>query len=161
MSHSYISTHIHIVFATKNRNPCLSLEIRNRLWQYLGGLCKERNIEPISIGGYIDHCHALISLPSTTSVAMAVKYLKGASSRWLSETFPELMDFSWQKGYGAFSVSVSGIERTIQYINNQEQHHQRQSFENEYIEFLNLHHLAFDEDSLWAEQNTSEGQNDI
>jgi putative transposase len=160
MPHSYVSNHVHFVFATKHRNPCLSSEIRTRWWQYIGGLCKQKDIECISVGGYSDHCHVLLSVPSTMSIAMTAKYIKGASSRWLSDTFSELNNFSWQKGYGAFSVSLSHIERTVQYINNQEQHHQKKSFENEYIEFLNHHHLSFNKNALWIDEDSSEGQND-
>src|SRR6187402_2769224 len=106
MGHTYISNNIHFVFSTKNRTPFLTPEIRERLWEYIGGIAKQNNITPIIIGGYADHCHALLLLPSTLSLADTAKKVKGISSKWLSDTYPELKNFSWQEGYGAFSVSI-------------------------------------------------------
>src|ERR1700733_13378041 len=100
MGRNYISNHVHFVFSTKNRERNLTPEIRKRLWQYIGGIAKENGMEPIVIGGYEDHCHALISLQSSMPVSKAAQYLKGGSSRWLSETFPEMQNFKWQNHYG-------------------------------------------------------------
>ena len=151
MSHSLVSNHIHLVFATKGRERCLTPEIRERIWKYLGGIARDSNLKPIVVGGYDDHCHLLISIPPTVSIAQAVKLLKGSSSRWISQTFPELKNFAWQPGYGAFGIGVSQIDRTIQYINNQEEHHSKNSFEEEYVGFLDHHHISFDRKTLWQQ----------
>lgn len=153
MAHTYISNHIHIVFSTKHREKCLTPEIRDRLWKFLGGIARKNNFEPIIVGGYEDHCHVLVSLPSSMSIAKAVQLLKGGSSKWISDTFPEMKNFYWQNAYGAFSVSISHIDRTVAYIKNQEEHHKRQTFENEYIGFLEIHNIAFDRETIFAEDD--------
>ena len=149
MAHSYISNHIHLVFSTKHRERSLTPEIRDRLWNFIGGIARKNNIEPVVIGGFDDHCHALLSLPSSMSVAKAAQLVKGGSSKWISDTFPDRKQFKWQTAYAAFSVSISQIENTVQYIKNQEQHHKRQSFGDEYIAFLERHHIPFDRDAIF------------
>jgi REP element-mobilizing transposase RayT len=91
-----------------------------------------------------DHVHMLVSLPATLAIAKAVQLIKGGSSKWVSDTFREFHDFEWQEGYGAFSISISGVPDTVAYIENQEQHHRNETFEEEYIEFLNRHNIPFD-----------------
>ncbi len=145
MPHSYISNFTHIVFSTKNRETYLTSVIRERLWKVMGGIMKNNGIDAITIGGYEDHCHALLSLPSTIPVAEAAKKLKGISSKWLSGEYPELKLFEWQKGYAAFSVSTSQLKKVIAYINNQEEHHKKISFRDEYISFLKGNNIPFDE----------------
>lgn len=83
------------------------------------------------------------------SVSHAMKLIKSISSKWIHETFPDYAGFSWQKGYSAFSISISRIKRTISYIDTQEEHHRRQTFEREYIRFLKKHSIPFDEHNLW------------
>jgi putative transposase len=148
---------VHIVFSTKHREKNLTPEIRERLWKFLGGIARKNKFEAIIIGGYDDHCHALVSLPSSMPVAKAAQLLKGGSSKWISDTFPGMKDFHWQNTYGAFSVSISHIDRTVTYIKNQEEHHKRQTFENEYIGFLEKHHIPFDRDRIFSDDvDTSE-----
>jgi putative transposase len=153
MRHSYVSNHVHFVFSTKRREKNLTPEIQNRLWQYIGGIAKEKGILPVAIGGYDDHCHALLTLQSPMAVSKAAQYIKGGSSIWLSETFPELQNFRWQKGYGAFSVSVSHIPATVAYIHNQAEHHKKQSFEDEYFAILRKHEIAFDPKMIFNEED--------
>ncbi|MDP4218848.1 MAG: IS200/IS605 family transposase [Bacteroidota bacterium] len=145
MSHSYISIYSHLVFSTKNREAFLTPVIRERLWRVMAGIMKNNGIDAITIGGYEDHCHALLSLPSTIPIAEAAKKLKGISSKWLSEEYPELRNFEWQKGYAAFSVSTSQLKKVIAYINNQEEHHKAKTFRDEYISFLRGNNIPFDE----------------
>ena len=145
MGHTYISNYIHFVFSTKNRTPFFTPEIRERLWEYIGGIAKQNNITPIIIGGYTDHCHVLLLLPSTLSLADTAKKIKGISSKWLSDIYPELKKFSWQEGYGAFSISISQVDDTIKYIRNQEEHHKKVSFQEEYVAFLKKHNIEYDE----------------
>lgn len=97
------------------------------------------------VGGMPDHVHLLLSLPSTLSTAKAMQLLKGSSSKWIHETFNEHRLFEWQEGYGAFSIGVEGLERTINYVNNQAEHHRKHSFKMEYLAFLDKHSIEYDE----------------
>ena len=110
MTHSYISIFIHYIFSTKNREKIITADLENRLWQYMTGIARENNIKMLAIGGVENHIHLLASLPSTLSIAKAIKFIKGGSSKWIHDTFPEYSNFKWQEGYGAFSVSISHIE---------------------------------------------------
>jgi REP element-mobilizing transposase RayT len=92
----------------------------------------------------------LLSLPSNIPISKAMQLLKGGSSKWIHETFPQLREFAWQKEYGAFSVSVSQMEKTIQYIQNQEKHHRKVSFREEFLTFLKKHRVEYDEKYVWA-----------
>ena len=122
MPHSYISCLVHIVFATAERRPIIHDEIRPRLHAYIGGIARENEMAAIAVGGVADHIHVLLSLPRTISVAKAVQLLKGGSSKWLNENFPEANGFSWQEGYAAFSIGISQREKTMAYIQGQSEH---------------------------------------
>ncbi len=137
---------MHCVFATKERQPFLSHEIRDRLHPYLGGIARDNSMKALAIGGTEDHVHILLSIPATLSVSKAMQLMKGNSSKWLRDTFPEMKskEFAWQQGFGAFSISVSSIDDTVRYIRNQEQHHQKKSFRNEFENFLRKHKIEFD-----------------
>ncbi len=143
--HSFNSCLIHCVWSTKNREPLLTSDLRDRLWPYLGGIAKQNKMNALAIGGASDHVHILISLPATLSVAKAVQLLKGNSSKWIHETFPKLRGFEWQEGYGAFSISISGVDETVAYIRNQEEHHRRRSFREEVMAMLRKHDADYDE----------------
>ena len=136
---------MHCVFFTKERRPLLTPIIRERLWPYLGGIARENKMKALSIGGVDDHVHALLSIPSTLSIAKAVQLLKGNSSKWIHETSPNQRLFAWQEGYGAFSIAVSGVEDTIRYIQSQREHHRVHSFKEELIAFLDKHGIEYQE----------------
>jgi len=89
--------------------------------------------------------HLLVSLSSTITIAKAIQYIKGGSSKWIHETYTNLKDFAWQEGYGAFSISVSQVDKTTRYIMNQEDHHRKKTFREEFIEILKYHGIEFDE----------------
>jgi putative transposase len=130
------------------RSPVLTLNLRARLWPYLGGIARESKIKALAIGGMADHVHALISLPGTVSVAKALQLLKGNSSKWIHDTFPQLRSFEWQEGYGAFCIGVSAVDNTVAYIRNQAEHHRKRSFIQEYITMLRRHGLEYEERML-------------
>jgi len=146
--HSFTSCLVHCVWSTKNREPCLGPDLREQLWPYLGGIAKQNQIKMLAIGGAVDHVHILLSLPATASVAKAMQLLKGNSSKWIRETFPKMHSFAWQEGYGAFSVSISGVEPTIAYVRSQAEHHRKQSFREEFASMLRKHGLAYEESML-------------
>ncbi|TMP91418.1 MAG: IS200/IS605 family transposase [Verrucomicrobia bacterium] len=146
--HSFTSCLVHCVWSTKNREPCLSPDLRGRLSPYLGGIAKQNQMKTLAIGGVADHVHVLLSLPATISVAKAMQLLKGNSSKWIRETFPKMRAFAWQEGYGAFSVGVSGVDATVTYIRNQAAHHRTRSFREEYVAMLKKHGFAYEESML-------------
>ncbi len=147
MSHTYTNLITHNVFSTKERRPLIDEDFRVELHKYLGGLVKELKGKPIKIGGMPDHVHVLASLPPTVSTSDAMRFIKANSSKWVSEKFNK--PFEWQKGYGAFSVSRSGMERVAEYIENQVEHHKKRNFRAEFLELLKRYEVDFDEQYLW------------
>ncbi len=146
--HSFISCHLHIVFATKERRRLITADVQTRLWPYLGGIARENRMKARCIGGVEDHVHMLLGIPSTISISKAVQLLKGNSSKWIHETFPSLRTFEWQEGYAAFSIGISGIDDTIKYIENQAEHHRTRDFKDELKAFLKKHGLECDDAML-------------
>jgi REP element-mobilizing transposase RayT len=146
---SYVSSYFHCVFGTKDRRPSLSPALRERLWPYMGGIARQNDITPLEIGGVEDHVHLVLALPSTLSIAKAIQLIKGGSSKWVHETFPELWAFGWQKKYAAFTVSLSQLDRTIRYVRNQETHHRKGSFAEEFVALLEKHRVQYDSRYLW------------
>ena len=146
--HSFTSCFVHCVWSTKNREPLLTPDLRDRLWPYLGGIAKQNQMKTLAIGGASDHVHVLLALPATLSVAKAMQLLKGNSSKWLRETFPKMDSFAWQEGYGAFSIGMSGVDATVAYIRNQAEHHRTRSFREEFAAIVKRHGFAYDESLL-------------
>ena len=146
---SYVSSYFHCVFSTKERQLTIPPPLRDRLWPFMGGIARLNGMKAIEIGGMPDHVHILLSLPSTLSIAKALQLIKGGSSKWVHETFPEHRLFRWQVKYGAFGVSVSLSDKTIQYIKNQEEHHRKMTFKEEFLALLKKHRIAYDERYLW------------
>jgi REP element-mobilizing transposase RayT len=135
---------MHCIFSTKERVPLIDLDLESRLWPYLGGIARQNEMKALAIGGTTDHLHTLLSLPGTMAVSKAMQLLKGGSSKWVHEAFPMLSKFSWQEGYGAFSVSLSQVDKTIAYINGQKEHHRNRSFQEEFLEYLRRHRIDHD-----------------
>ena len=149
MSHTCISQLLHCVFSTKERRRTITPELQERLWPYLGGIARENRMKAISIGGVEDHVHLLLSLPATISISKAMRLIKGGSSKWIHDTFPEHRLFGWQEGYGAFSIGIADVERTVAYIENKARHHRTRDFKEEFVSFLNKHGIEYDERYLW------------
>ena len=150
MSHTCISQLLHCVFSTKERRRTITPELQARLWPYLGGIARENRIKAVSIGGVEDHVHLLLSLPATISISKAMQLIKGGSSKWVHDTFPEHRHFGWQEGYGAFSIGIADVERTVAYIENQVSHHRVRDFKEEFLSFLKKHGIEYDERYLWG-----------
>ena len=115
----------------------------------MGGIARENGLKALRIGGVEDHVHLLLSLPATMPIAKAMQLIKGGSSKWIHDTFPEHQQFRWQEEYGAFSVSVSQLERITAYIDNQRAHHRVRGFQAELLALLKRHHIEYDERYLW------------
>ena len=146
---SYISSYFHCVFSTKERQRLITPALRERLWPFLGGIARQNKMKAIEIGGVEDHVHILLSLPSTMAISKALQLIKGGSSKWIHENFPEYHQFAWQEEYGAFSVSVSQLDKTIEYIKGQEEHHRKMTFQEEFLALLKKHRIEYDERYLW------------
>ena len=118
----------HLIFSTKNREPSLGEELRERLWRYLGGICNDMDCPPVQIGGTADHIHILCILSRECSLGELVKVLKSKSSSWIKSLAPEYSNFFWQTGYGVFSVNPQEKKIVTEYIRNQAEHHKKRSF---------------------------------
>jgi len=145
MGQSYTNLIYHIVFATKDRQQLITGERKERLYEYIGGII--RNLGGISLGidGMPDHAHILAKFRPDRALSDALRAVKVNSSGWMHDVFPEMSDFAWQRGYGAFTVSASQIEKFRRYIAEQEVHHAKRDFRDEFIELLVKNGVEFDE----------------
>ena len=116
MPHSYTSIIVHVVFSTKDRKPLLDTTLEERLYPYLGGILRELGGKLIAVNGVEDHLHLLAAMKTSMSVAEIDGKVKGSSSKWIHETFPDRSRFEWQRGYAAFSVSESQVSRVERYL---------------------------------------------
>ena len=148
MPSTHLSLHYHLVFSTKNRVPFIKSEWRYDLHAYLGGIVKGLNGVPVAIGGVEDHAHMLIGLRATHRLDYVVRDVKAGSSGWVHDCI-RVKKFEWQGGYLGVTVSPSQIERVRRYILNQEQHHRRKSFQDEYLELLKLSAIEYDDRFIW------------
>jgi REP element-mobilizing transposase RayT len=137
--------HCHLVFSTKNREHTIHPQWQPRLYEYLGGIIREKKGCLLAAGGMSDHVHLLISFAKETSTSHIVRDIKANSSGWIHETFADSRGFAWQAGYGAFSVSFSNLDAVRRYIAMQEEHHRARSFQEELRELLTRHQIVFDE----------------
>ena len=150
MSHTHAILTTHLIFSTKERRPFLDECVRPRVHGYLGGIARELDGRTIIVNGTADHVHLLVDLPPKLAVSDAVRVIKANSSRWIHREISGLGDFSWQTGFGAFSVSKSKLADVQAYIANQERHHASVSFQDEYRSFLAHHGLEMDEERGWG-----------
>lgn len=141
---------IHLVFSTKHRQPFINKKIEPELYAYIAKILYDECYSPaLIIGGDKDHIHILYAQSRIWSVAKIVELIKKRSSKWIKTKGNEFRSFQWQKGYGAFSVSRSSAEIVKIYIANQKAHHQRVSYEVEFIAFLKKHEIDYDEEYVW------------
>ena len=123
--------------------------MQERLWAYLGGIARENEMKALAVGGTDDHAHLLLSLPSTLTIAGAMRKIKGGSSLWLHESCG-LKGFEWQKGYGAFTIGWSQTEATVAYIAGQTEHHRKRDFQAEFLSILKRHRIEYDPRYVWG-----------
>jgi putative transposase len=148
MPSTHLSLHYHLTFSTKNRVPLIAPPWRSRLHAYLGGCVRTLGGIPETIGGVEDHVHLLIGLKATHRLADVLRDIKQQSSEWIHDEIHEPR-FAWQEGYGAFTVRVSNVERLKKYIANQEEHHKKTPFQDEYMRLLERHGIEFKKEYLW------------
>jgi putative transposase len=149
MSHTYTCMLFHCVFSTKERRKIIPPGIQPRLWAYVGGVARKREMKALGVGGTDDHVHLLLSLPSSLPIAKGMREIKSESSRWMREDCG-LAGFEWQEGYGAFSIGWAQVETTLAYIARQHVHHQRSDFQTEFLAFLKKHEIAYDPRYVWG-----------
>lgn len=149
MGHTYCSSLYHCVFSTKDRRKLIASKLQPDLWAYMGGIAREHEMKALIIGGTDDHVHLLLSLPSTKPIAKAMQEIKSSSSKWMREQC-RVKDFAWQKGYGAFSISQSLISVTLQYIANQQEHHKKHDYQEEFLAILKKHQIEYDPRYVWG-----------
>jgi REP element-mobilizing transposase RayT len=149
MAHSYTCLLYHLVFSTKGREPWLQAELRPRLWEYLSGAIRSEGGFCLLANGVSDHVHLLARLRQDRAVSDVLRSIRANSSGWIHECFPKLQSFHWQDGYGAFTVSRSRAQVVLRYIANQEVHHRRLTFQEEFLALLKAHEIEYDERYLW------------
>ena len=149
MPSSYTCLRYHLIWSTKHRQPLISEDIRDRLFQYIGGIIRDDGGKLLAAGGMPDHVHLLADIGKQHSVVDAIRDIKANSSGWIHKTFPQFQSFAWQTGYGAFTVSYSSVEAVKNYIANQAEHHRKRTFQEEFVEFLQRHGIEYDDRYLW------------
>jgi len=146
---SYTNLLYHVVFSTKERAPRLTEELRPRLWEYIGGIVRNMEGHLLAANGARDHVHLACVASPEVALAKFVQSIKGCSSKWMHEAFPHLSDVYWQQNYAAFTVSPSTLPKLLDYIRDQEEHHKKVDFKQEFIALLKRHGIAYDERYLW------------
>ena len=141
---SYTCLRYHLVFSTKDRRPWISPDLLPRLCEYLGGMIRQQGGYSMLINGPQDHLHVITGLSPTISVSDALRDLKANSTNWIHETFPDLKVFCWQDGYAAFTISPSVLDRAVKYVQNQQEHHKKVTFEEELKWLLENHGIKYD-----------------
>ncbi|HCD86886.1 MAG TPA: transposase [Algoriphagus sp.] len=149
MAGTFTKQIIHAIFSTKDRQKLILPKYELELFSYIAGILKQQNCAPISVGGYLDHVHVLFHLSSTLSLSAVMEHLKTHSSKFAKGMGPEMKNFYWQFGFGAFSVNPKETQKVVEYIRNQKVHHKTRTFQEEFIRFLNSYEIEFDEKYIW------------
>jgi len=149
MAQSLAKIYVHLVFSTKNREGLLAENVRADLHAYLGGILRDLDSPSVEINSEPDHVHTLFVLSRTHALSDVVGQVKRGSSGWLKTKGTIFAGFHWQDGYGAFSVSQSGVDEVREYIRCQHDHHRRMSFQDEFRAFLRRYNVQFDERYGW------------
>jgi REP element-mobilizing transposase RayT len=150
MAHTFSNLLVHVIFSTKDRIPIVHPDWLPELHAYLGGVVRELDGKAKAVNGTADHVHLLVSMPANLSVAELVRILKANSSRWVNRSGKSKTTFAWQTGYAAYSVSQSNASAVARYIQDQETHHRRVTFQEEYLEFLKKNRIEYDERFIWG-----------
>ena len=145
MPDSYTNLLYHIIFSTKDRRPLITPEYEIRLYDYLGGTIRKVGGISLELNGTADHIHLLAKLRPDCALSDVLRELKANATGWMHDVFPSLKNFSWQRGYGAFTVSQSNVEAVRRYIARQKEHHRKTSFRDEFIQFLKENAIKYDE----------------
>jgi REP element-mobilizing transposase RayT len=140
---------LHVIFSTKERQPFINAEVQPKLHAYLATVARNADCEAYRVGGVDDHVHLAIRLSRTITIAELVETLKTSSSKWVKSLLPDLRVFSWQRGYGCFSVRPEDLDYLRAYIDGQQEHHKTRTFQDEYRMFLKKYGIEYDEAYVW------------
>ena len=151
MANTYTQIHVQFVFAVKYRNGLIIPSLKEELYQYISGIIKHHNHKLLAINGMPDHIHIFIGMRPTQSISDLMQDIKGSSSKWINEKKFLKVKFEWQEGYGAFSYGQSQLSRIVKYIDNQEIHHKKTTFLDEYITFLEKFEIDYSEKYIFQE----------
>ena len=151
MANTYHQIYLQTVFAVKYRNAILNKEWRSKIFGVIGNLINEANCKTIVVNGVEDHVHCFIGLRPAVPIAELMKIVKAKSSKYINDHQLTKERFEWQQGYGVFSYSQSQVENVYRYIQNQEKHHQKQTFRDEYLEFLRLFKVDYDPEYIFQD----------
>ena len=149
MAGTFTNLHYHLVFSTKDRLPLINADFQSRLYEYIGGILRSEKSILLAAGGMPDHVHLLARCHQGISISDYLRIIKSKSTLWINDTIHPAARFAWQEGYGAFTVSKSDLPRVTQYIQGQEEHHRTQTFQDEFLRFLELHEIEYDERFIW------------
>jgi REP element-mobilizing transposase RayT len=149
MPQSLSKVYVHLTFSTKNRFPSIDNTVKERLWEYLGGICRGLECNPVQVGGHSDHVHILCLLSKKITQTQLMEEIKKQSSKWMKTIDGSYSNFYWQEGYGIFSINPSQVETVASYIKNQEEHHRKRTFQEELLAFLKKYHVEYNEQYLW------------
>ncbi|MCL1910143.1 MAG: transposase [Kiritimatiellaeota bacterium] len=149
MPQSLSNVFVHITFSTKNRRPFIDDEIKPELWAYIGGVCKSLECAPIRVGGHDEHAHICCLLSKKITQIKLLEEIKKESSLWIKTKGARYENFYWQDGYAIFSVNPSEIEKVVDYIDRQKEHHAKRTFQDELSAFLKKYKIEYDERHLW------------
>ena len=149
MSQSLSQVYVHITFSTKNRHPSISDNVKQSLWAYIAGVCRALECLAIRVGGHSDHIHICCLLSKKITQVELLQEIKRKSSQWMKNQGEQHRNFYWQEGYGIFSVNPSEIEKVVEYIDSQCEHHKKHTFQEELLAFLKKYKVAYDERYLW------------
>jgi len=145
MANTYTQLYIHFVFAVQNRLSLIHKDWQTSLYKYMNGIIEQQGHKPFSINGMPDHVHILVSMNPTQALSDLMYHVKRSSSLWINENKLAKKKFSWQEGFGAFSYGKSQIPTIINYIENQQKHHMKETFIDEYLTFLREYQIEFDD----------------
>jgi REP element-mobilizing transposase RayT len=145
MPDTYSKIYIHIIFSVKERQPLVLKSFRSELFSYIGGIIKNKDQKPIIINGTADHIHILAGIKPDKSISDLVREIKSNSSKFINEKKYLQSKFQWQEGFAAFSYSESQVNKVAEYIKNQEEHHKKKTFSEEYLDFLKKFNVEYNE----------------
>ena len=151
MANTYSQIHIQFVYAVKFRDSIIGKDWKDELYKYTTGIIQKNNHKLIAINGMSDHIHILIGMRPTQSISDLIQDVKGCSSKWINKKGVLKGKFEWQEGYGAFSYGKSQVNDVVNYINNQERHHKKITFLEEYQTFLEKFEVEYDEKFIFKE----------
>ncbi len=149
MGDTFTQLYVHIIFSVKNREPLIKTSFRDNLFAYMAGIIKNKNQKPLAINGMADHVHIFVGIKPDKSISELVREIKSNSSKFINENELSPVKFNWQEGFGAFTYSHAQISSVINYIANQQEHHKKKIFTEEYKEFLNEFNVEYNEKYLF------------